>query len=164
VTIEDVLEQIVGEIEDEHDVADDVAFRAEGTGVWIAAARLEIPEFEEAAGVDLLDDAMDEEVDTLGGLVFMLADRVPERGEVIQHPDGHEFEVLDADPRRIKRLRVRLADAVEGAAPPPLPASDRPAAAPRPPHRDGARPAPAAPERERQAEARPARAAPRAAE
>lgn len=90
VTIEDVLEQIVGEIEDEHDVADDVAFRADGPGVWVASARLEIPEFEETAGVDLLEDAMDEEVDTLGGLVFMLADRVPERGEVIAHPDGQD--------------------------------------------------------------------------
>ncbi|HKK35944.1 MAG TPA: hemolysin family protein [Paracoccaceae bacterium] len=158
VTIEDVLEQIVGEIEDEHDVADDVAFRAEGEGVWVASARLEIPEFEDAAGVDLMDDEMDEEVDTLGGLVFMLADRVPERGEVIQHPDGHEFEVLDADPRRIKRLRVRLAEAVEAAPP----SAESPAPAPRPPHRDAGRPHPG--ERERPVEARPARAAPRAAE
>lgn len=108
VTIEDVLEQIVGDIEDEHDVADAFAWRKETDGVYICAARLEIPEFEEEAGVDLLSDELDEDVDTLGGLVFMLADRVPERGEVILHPDGHEFEVLDADPRRIKRLRVRL--------------------------------------------------------
>ena len=108
VTIEDVLEQIVGDIEDEHDVADSFSFRREKEGVWICAARLEIPEFEKEAGVDLLSDELDEDVDTLGGLVFMLADRVPERGEVILHPDGHEFEVLDADPRRIKRLRVRL--------------------------------------------------------
>ncbi|MEM1316135.1 MAG: hemolysin family protein [Pseudomonadota bacterium] len=109
-TIEDVLEEIVGEIEDEHDVSDDASAREEGPGVWIASARLEIPEFEQIAGVDLLEDDIDEEVDTLGGLVFMLADRVPQRGEVILHPDGHEFEVLDADLRRIKRLRARLAD------------------------------------------------------
>lgn len=108
ITIEDVLEQIVGEIEDEHDVAEDAAFREEADGSWVAAARVEVPDFEEAAGLDLLSDELDEEVDTLGGLVFMLAERVPERGEVIVHPDGHEFEVLDADPRRIKRLRVRL--------------------------------------------------------
>ena len=108
VTIEDVLETIVGDIEDEHDVADSFSFRKEAEGVYICAARLEIPEFEGEAGVDLLADELDEDVDTLGGLVFMLADRVPERGEVILHPDGHEFEVLDADPRRIKRLRVRL--------------------------------------------------------
>ncbi|MEM6439653.1 MAG: hemolysin family protein [Pseudomonadota bacterium] len=115
VTIEDVLEEIVGEIEDEHDVSDDAAAREESPGVWIAPARLEIPEFEDVAHVDLLDDDMDEEVDTLGGLVFMLADRVPQRGEVIVHADGHEFEVLDADARRIKRLRVRLAAAVSAA-------------------------------------------------
>lgn len=115
VTIEDVLEQIVGEIEDEHDVADSFAWREEAPGVYIASARLEIPEFEEAAEVDLLADDLDEDVDTLGGLVFMLADRIPERGEVIVHPDGHEFEVLDADPRRIKRLRVRLRPAVAAA-------------------------------------------------
>ena len=108
ITIEDLVEEIVGDIEDEHDVADAFAWRKETDGVYICAARLEIPEFEEEAGVDLLSDELDEDVDTLGGLVFMLADRVPERGEVILHPDGHEFEVLDADPRRIKRLRVRL--------------------------------------------------------
>lgn len=111
-TIEDLLEQIVGEIEDEHDVADDAAFREVTQGIFSADARVELPDFEETAGVDLLSDDLDEEVDTLGGLVFMLAGRVPERGEVIAHPDGHEFEVLDADPRRIKRLRVRLSDAV----------------------------------------------------
>ena len=108
VTIEDVLEQIVGEIEDEHETAEAHAFREEAPGVYLASARVELPEFEAAAGVDLLADDLDEDVDTLGGLVFMLADRIPERGEVISHPDGHEFEVLDADPRRIKRLRVRL--------------------------------------------------------
>ena len=113
VTIEDVLETIVGDIEDEHDVADSFSFRKEAEGVYICAARLEIPEFEGEAHVDLLADDLDEDVDTLGGLVFMLADRVPERGEVILHPDGHEFEVLDADPRRIKRLRVRLKRAGE---------------------------------------------------
>jgi magnesium and cobalt transporter len=80
-------------------------------GLYSADARVEVPDFEATAGVDLLSDDLDEDVDTLGGLVVMLAGRVPERGEVITHPDGHEFEVLDADPRRIKRLRVRLSDA-----------------------------------------------------
>jgi magnesium and cobalt transporter len=110
-TIEDLLEQIVGEIEDEHDVADDASFREVAEGIYSADARVELPDFEESAGVDLLSDDLDEDVDTLGGLVFMLAGRVPERGEVIAHPDGHEFEVLDADLRRIKRLRVRLSNA-----------------------------------------------------
>jgi magnesium and cobalt transporter len=110
-TIEDLLEQIVGEIADEHDVADDATFREVSPGLYSADARVEVPDFEATAGVDLLSDDLDEDVDTLGGLVVMLAGRVPERGEVITHPDGHEFEVLDADPRRIKRLRVRLSDA-----------------------------------------------------
>jgi magnesium and cobalt transporter len=110
-TIEDLLEQIVGEIADEHDVADDATFREVSPGLYSADARVEVPDFEASAGVDLLSDDLDEDVDTLGGLVVMLAGRVPERGEVITHPDGHEFEVLDADPRRIKRLRVRLSDA-----------------------------------------------------
>ncbi len=116
VTIEDLLEQIVGEIEDEHDVEEDDELREEGPGSFVVSARLELPQFEAAAGVDLLSDELDEEVDTLGGLVFMLANRIPARGEVIRHPDGHEFEVLDADARRIKRLRVRLAEAVARAA------------------------------------------------
>lgn len=108
VTIEDLVEQIVGDIEDEHDEADEEAWRKEADGVYISTARAELAAFEADAGVDLLPDDLDEEVDTLGGLVFMLTNRVPERGEVISHPDGHEFEVIDADPRRIKRLRVRL--------------------------------------------------------
>lgn len=108
VTIEDLVEQIVGDIEDEHDEADEEAWRKEADGIYISTARAELAAFEAEAGVDLLPDDLDEEVDTLGGLVFMLTNRVPERGEVISHPDGHEFEVIDADPRRIKRLRVRL--------------------------------------------------------
>ncbi|MGG7565300.1 hemolysin family protein [Rhodovulum sp. DZ06] len=110
-TIEDLIEQIVGEIEDEHDVADEARFRELAPGVFAADARVELEDFEEAAGVDLLPDGQHEELDTLGGLVFVMAGRVPGRGEVIQHADGHEFEVIDADPRRIKRLRVRLAGA-----------------------------------------------------
>ena len=116
VTIEDLVEQIVGDIEDEHDQTEAAAWRQEAPGVFIANARAELPAFEEEAGVDLLPDDLDEEVDTLGGLVFMLSSRVPERGEVIAHPDGHEFEVIDADPRRIKRLRVSLFRNAEQAA------------------------------------------------
>ena len=65
-------------------------------------------EFETELGFKLLDGEDEEEIDTLGGLVFMLSGRVPARGEVVQHESGAEFEVVDADPRRIKRLRVRL--------------------------------------------------------
>lgn len=108
VTIEDLVEQIVGDIEDEHDEEEAAAWRAERPGVYVANARAELADFEADAGVDLLSDDLDEDVDTLGGLVFMLANRIPERGEVISHPDGHEIEVIDADPRRIKRLRLTL--------------------------------------------------------
>lgn len=108
VTIEDLVEQIVGEIEDEHDQEESVGWRKERDGVYISNARVELSEFEAEAGVDLLPDDLDEDVDTLGGLVFMLSNRIPERGEVLTHPDGHEFEIIDADPRRINRLRVIL--------------------------------------------------------
>jgi magnesium and cobalt transporter len=108
VTIEDLIEQVVGEIEDEHDVAESASFVEEKPGVYLAKAVTELSEFEAATGVRLADSEEQEEIDTLGGLVFMLAGHVPARGEVIPHPEGHEFEVIDADPRRIKRLRVRL--------------------------------------------------------
>ena len=113
VTIEDLIETVVGEIEDEHDIDEDSPFLQEKPGVWLALARTSLEDFEEEAGVALTrhEEIDEEEVDSLGGLVFMLAGHVPARGEVILHPDGHEFEVVEADPRRIKRLRVRLADA-----------------------------------------------------
>jgi magnesium and cobalt transporter len=79
--------------------------RADGT--LIADARIPIELLEERQGIRLRPNAEQEEVDTLGGLVSSLAGRVPKRGEVIAHPSGIEFEVLDADPRRVKRLRVR---------------------------------------------------------
>jgi magnesium and cobalt transporter len=106
VTIEDVIEEIVGEIEDEHDDADQPKLIARGDGTIIADARAPIEALEARVGAKLLPPDL-EEVDTLGGLVFALAGRVPARGEVIKHPQGLEFEVLDADPRRVKRLRVR---------------------------------------------------------
>jgi len=85
-------------------------FVSEKPGVWMVQAKTPLEEFEAEIGMDLTahGDIDAEEVDTLGGLVFMLAGHVPARGEIIEHPDGHEFEVIDADPRRIKRLRVRL--------------------------------------------------------
>lgn len=108
VTMEDLVEQIVGEIADEHDSDEDQMWTAESDGSYRALARSSLEEFEKAAAVDLLPDDLDEDVETLGGLVFMLAGRVPARGEVVRHPQGHEFEVLDADPRSIKRLRIRV--------------------------------------------------------
>lgn len=114
VTIEDLIEQVVGAIEDEHDVEEAKSWVEEGQGVYLALAKTDLNEFKDATGRVLTDheDIDEEEVDTLGGLVFMLAGHVPVRGEVVRHPDGTEFEVLDADPRRIKRLRVRMPEAV----------------------------------------------------
>ncbi|MBV9521361.1 MAG: HlyC/CorC family transporter [Alphaproteobacteria bacterium] len=107
VTIEDLIEEIVGEIEDEHDDASGPQLVQRPDGTILADARTPIVEFEERFRVRLLGPGSEEEVDTLGGLVFTLAGRVPSRGEVIEHPAGLEFEVVDADPRRVKRLRVR---------------------------------------------------------
>ena len=107
VTIEDLIEEIVGEIEDEHDDADAPKLIERADGTAIADARTRIEEFEARAGMKLMPPGEEEEAETLGGLVFTLAGRVPKRGEVIQHPAGLSFEVLDADPRRVKRLRVR---------------------------------------------------------
>ena len=114
VTIEDLIEEIVGEIEDEHDVVDGPTLVDRPDGSVIADARTPIEAFEEHRGARLRAESGQEDVDTLGGLVFTLAGRVPQRGEVIRHPDGIEFEVLDADPRRVKRLRVRTPAAAGG--------------------------------------------------
>ena len=108
VTIEDLVEEIVGEIEDEHDVAEGPKLIERPDGALIADARATIEEFEALIGPVLSDEERDEDIDTLGGLVFYLADRVPTRGELIVHPaSGINFEVMEADPRRVKRLRVR---------------------------------------------------------
>ncbi|HTT78312.1 MAG TPA: hemolysin family protein [Stellaceae bacterium] len=115
VTIEDLIEEIVGEIEDEHDVAEPPTLIERPDGSIIADARIPIEALEEQHGIRLRLVGEEESVDTLGGLVFTLAGRVPKRGEVIAHPDGLEFEVLDADPRRVKRLRVKGLPAANGA-------------------------------------------------
>ena len=107
VTIEDLVEEIVGEIEDEHDQNDDPALTPAADGSLIADARVTIEHLEETVGPILDYDEEREDIDTLGGLVFSLAGRVPIRGELIRHSSGVEFEVLEADPRRIRRLRLR---------------------------------------------------------
>ncbi|MGX6646314.1 hemolysin family protein [Maricaulaceae bacterium MS644] len=107
VTLEDLIEPIVGDIEDEHDETETPVIRARSNGCWEADARAEIVDLEEVIGREIATDEEEADVDTLGGLVFRLAGRVPERGEVLDHPSGFEFEVLDSDPRRIKRVRVR---------------------------------------------------------
>ena len=108
VTIEDLIEQVIGDIEDEHDIAEDQFWIQEKPGCYIADAKTPLDEFETEIGKKLVEGENEEEVDTLGGLVFVLTGRIPSRGEVVVHSDGVEFQVIDADPRRIKRLRVRL--------------------------------------------------------
>ncbi len=116
VSIEDLIEQVIGAIEDEHDQEEDSLYSRTKDGSWLAQAKTPLEEFETEIGRSLThhDDVDEEEIDTLGGLVFMLSGRVPVRGEVIKHPDGTEFEVIEADPRRIKRLRVRLPEQADG--------------------------------------------------
>jgi magnesium and cobalt transporter len=111
VTIEDLIEQVIGEIEDEHDIAEGHFWTLESNGCYLAQSRTPIEDFEAEVGLKLVEVEDEEEIDTLGGLVFMLAGRVPARGEVVKHPAGLDFEVVDADPRRIKRLRIRLSQA-----------------------------------------------------
>jgi CBS domain containing-hemolysin-like protein len=113
VTLEDLLETLVGEIADEHDAAADDAANlvaTDGEG-WVADGRAPLAELEAALGdgVDLAPPDLDEEIDTVAGLVNALAGRVPQRREIIDHPGGFALEVLSADPRRVKRVRVRRA-------------------------------------------------------
>ncbi|MGB0900778.1 hemolysin family protein [Halocynthiibacter sp.] len=108
VTIEDLIEQVIGEIEDEHDAVEGQLWFEEKPGCFVAEARTPLEDFEEEIGLNLRDGLDDDEIDTLGGLVFVLLGHVPGRGEMIRHPAGPDFEVLDADPRKIKRIRVHL--------------------------------------------------------
>jgi CBS domain containing-hemolysin-like protein len=121
ITIEDLVEQIVGEIEDEHDVSEGPKLVPRPDGSLLADARMPIEDFEETIGPLLSEEEREEDIDTLGGLVVYLAGHVPTRGELIEHAhSGISFEVVQADPRRVKRLRLRNlqsggAEAVEAA-------------------------------------------------
>ena len=108
VTIEDLIETVIGEIEDEHDEAEGAMWKEEKPGVFVVQANTPLEDFEGAIGLRLRADEDAEDIDTVGGLVFLRTGRVPSRGEIVEHVSGVEFEILDADPRRIKRLRVRL--------------------------------------------------------
>lgn len=109
VSIEDLVEEIVGDIEDEHDPANAPQIKPTGDGGYIADARLPIEDLRILVGHDLAIAEEDEDVDTIGGLVFSALGRVPVRGEIVAYPGGLEFEVLDADPRRIKKLKFYVA-------------------------------------------------------
>ena len=107
VTLEDLVEEIVGELEDGRGRAAQPQVVINPDGTIDAAGRTDLEELEERLGVRLLPEDERDEADTLAGLIFDLVDRVPARGEVVQHPTGLAFEILDADPRRIKRVRIR---------------------------------------------------------
>ncbi|MBP6011350.1 MAG: HlyC/CorC family transporter [Alphaproteobacteria bacterium] len=125
VSIEDLVEQIVGDIEDEHDTDEAALIAQRKDGEFDASARTDLEEIEKVVGFRLADEEEAEEIDTLAGLVFSLVGRVPQRGEIVKHPAGIEFEVLEADPRRLKRLRVRVTKPKEDTASEvPVPDSD----------------------------------------
>jgi CBS domain containing-hemolysin-like protein len=106
VTIEDLVEQIVGDIEDEHDVAEAAHIITEPKVGLVASARTPIKQLEEHLGIKLLKPDEEEDIDTLGGLMVSLLGRVPVRGELVRHPSGLELEVLDADARRLKKVKI----------------------------------------------------------
>jgi CBS domain containing-hemolysin-like protein len=108
VSIEDLVEEVVGEIADEHDVENEPLIRSDPRLGLIADARMPIEDLEKQLGIQLVSGEQEEDIDTLGGLVFSIAGRIPARGELVRHPSGIEFEVLEADPRRIKRLRIHV--------------------------------------------------------
>ncbi len=108
VTIEDLIETVIGEIEDEHDEETGAPWQEEAPGVILAQSTAPLDEMEKALGLTFRADDEDEEIDTIGGLVFLRTGRVPARGEVVALENGAEIEVVDADPRRIKRVRLRL--------------------------------------------------------
>jgi len=106
VSIEDLIEEVIGEIEDEHDVTEEPLIRQDVRLGLVCDARTPIEELEQHLGEQLASPEQEEEIDTIGGLVFSMLGRIPARGELVRHPSGIEFEVLEADPRRIKKLRV----------------------------------------------------------
>jgi len=113
VTIEDVVEEIVGEIEDEHDIEAAGMLTRLDESTWEADARIELEELAESVDARLTWE--EDEVDTLGGLMFLLSGRIPARGESVAHPSGWRFEAVDSDPRRILRVRLHAPEKDEAA-------------------------------------------------
>ena len=106
VSIEDLVEVIVGDISDEHDTDEDLEIKPLEDKIYSADGRIDLAALEALLGIDLLPEDEEEEADTLAGLIFKIAGRVPTRGEIIRHDSGLEFEILDSDPRRVKRVRI----------------------------------------------------------
>ena len=108
ITIEDLVEEIVGDISDEHDIDEEQLIKRQDDNIYVADARVHISVVDKLLGVDLLSDEEEDEADTLGGLIFEMAGRVPARGEIIRHDSGLEFEILQSDARRVKRIRIHV--------------------------------------------------------
>ena len=108
VTIEDLVEEVVGEIEDEHDQASEPEIEKKLDGTYVTSARYSLKNLEQTLGRKFLLPSERRHIDTGGGLVFSLAGKIPSRGEVIVHEKGIEFEVLEADPRKIKKVRIKI--------------------------------------------------------
>ncbi len=106
ITIEDVIEEITGEIEDEHDQQNLPMLIKSSNNIFEASARVEIDELQKVTNINFLDSKLNEDIDTLGGLIFSIASRVPQRGEIIRHDSGTTFEIRDADPMKIKSVKV----------------------------------------------------------
>ena len=106
VTIEDVIEEITGEIEDEHDEKNLPMLIKSSLNTFEASARIEIDELQKVTNVEFLNSYDNDDVDTLGGLIFSITGRVPQRGEIIKHTSGTTFEIRDADPMKIKSVKV----------------------------------------------------------
>jgi CBS domain containing-hemolysin-like protein len=126
VSIEDLVEVIVGDISDEHDTDEDLAIKPVEDKIYAADGRIDLAGLEALLSIDLLPEDEEEEADTLAGLIFKIAGRVPTRGEIIRHASGLEFEILDSDPRRVKRVRINARNVPiegEGTAPDSTPAS-----------------------------------------
>jgi CBS domain containing-hemolysin-like protein len=117
VSIEDIVEMIVGDIEDEHDLDDEPQITPAPDGTFVIDARASLEDASKAVGLELAGDDISEEIDTVGGLIASIAGRVPVRGEIVADPGrGIEYEILDADPRRVKRIKLHLRDGEKAAA------------------------------------------------
>ncbi len=113
VSIEDLIEQIVGNIEDEHDDDDIPAMHKVSKNEWHVDARLDFEEFESVFDTDLLPDDRDDDIETVGGLVVSLAGRVPKMGETVSHEAGFDFTVIEADMRRLTKISVKRVDSID---------------------------------------------------
>jgi CBS domain containing-hemolysin-like protein len=142
VSMEDLVELIVGDIADEHDEAEMPAMMRQGDGSYLVNGRATLSEVRAALGVEFDIGEAAQEVDTLGGYLVMKAGHVPVRGELVRGPDPFEAEVLDADPRRVKRVRIYRRKELRGGTARELPASAKPAPRATPPHDEPVRSSP----------------------